>query len=88
MLLNLWVKDKLTGTIHQVGTSVHDAIEFLNGEVTYYNLQNGCGTLSDYEWVEPPDPYNYVRVTPEQLWLNRELVHRDVLAMLEKGVDE
>ena len=85
MLINLWVKDKLTGNIHQVGTDVHDSIEFLMGEVTYYNMQNGCGTPNEYEWVEPPDLDGYVSVTPAQLWLNREYVHRDILAMIEKG---
>ena len=84
MLINLWVKDKSNGHIHQVGTDVHDSIEFLCGEVTYYNLQNGGGTPDDYEWVESPDIDDYVSVTPEQLYLNRQLVHKDILKMLEK----
>lgn len=85
MLINLWVKDKANGHIHQVGTDVHDSVIFLCGEVTYYNLQNGCGTPDEYEWVEAPDLDDYVSVAPEQLLINRELVHKDIIAMLEKS---
>jgi hypothetical protein len=87
MLINLWVKDKSTGLIHQVGTDVHDSLELFGNRVEYYNLRNGCGTLDgdEYEWVEAPDLDDYVSVTPEQLYLNRELVHKDIIAMIEKG---
>ena len=85
MIINLWVKDKSSGNIHQVGTDVHDSLDLMDGEVHYYNLQNGCGTLDEYEWVEVPDLDDYVSVTPEQLWLNQELVHKDILEMLTKG---
>lgn len=88
MLINLWVKDKANGHIHQVGTDVHDSIIFLDGKPCYYNMQNGCGTLDVYEWVEAPDLDDYVSVTPELLYLNRELVHKDIIAMLEKGGEE
>lgn len=89
MLINLWVKDKRDGTIHQVGTDVHDSIEFLDGEVVYINMQNFSGTGFDddpdgYKWVEPPDLDDYVSVTPEQLYLNRELVHKELMEMLIK----
>lgn len=83
MLINLWVKDKRDGTIHQVGTDVHDCIEYLDGEVVYVNMQSTASTLDDYEWVEPPDTDDYVSVTPEQLYLNRELVHKDLIEMLK-----
>ena len=83
MLINLWVKDKSNGYIHQVGTDVHDSVEFLDGQVVYVNMQNSASTLDEYEWVEAPDTDDYVSVTPEQLWLNRELVHKDILKMLE-----
>ncbi len=82
MLINLWVKDKRDGTIHQVGTDVHDCIEYLDGEVVYANMQSTASTLDDYEWVKPPDIDDYVSVTPEQLYLNRELVHKDLIEML------
>lgn len=85
MLLNLWVKDKSNGNIHQVGTDVHDSVEFLGGAVTYINMQSMSCTPDEYEWVETPDWDGYICVTPEQLWLNRELVHKDLFAMLEKG---
>lgn len=74
MLINLWVKDKRDGTIHQVGTDVHDSIEFIDGKVVYINMQSLCGTGADdpdgYEWVKPPDMDDYVSVTPEQLYIN------------------
>jgi hypothetical protein len=85
VLINLWVKDKQNGRIHQVGTDVHDSIEFLDGKVVYVNMQSTASTLDYYEFVEPPDLDGYVSVTPEQLWLNRELVHKDIIAMLQKG---
>lgn len=37
------------------------------------------------EFVDAPDLDDYVSVTPEQLWLNRELVHRDLLKRLVEG---
>ena len=83
MLINLWVKDKSNGYIHQVGTDTHDSVEFLDGQVVYCNMQNSASTLDEYEWIEAPDIDDYVSVTPEQLWLNRELVHKDILKMLE-----
>ena len=85
MLINLWVKDKSNGYIHQVGTDVHDSIEYLCGQVVYTNMQSTASTLDEYEFVEAPDIDDYVSVTPEQLYLNRELVHKDIIAMLEKG---
>lgn len=88
MFINLWVRDKSNGRIHQVGTETHDSINFICGQVHYYNLQNGCGTLDEYEWVEAPDIDDYVSVTPEQLYLNRELIHKDFLALLEKGGEQ
>ena len=85
MLINLWVRDKATGNIHQVGTDVHDSVEYLCGEVVFVNMQSCASTLDEYEWVEPPDTDDYISVTPEQLRLNRELIHKDILAMLEGG---
>lgn len=84
MLINLWVKDKTDGKIHQVGTDVHDSIEYLDGEVVYVNMQNEASTLDDYEWVEPPDTDDYISVTPDELRVNCELIHKDLLKMLEE----
>lgn len=74
MLINLWVRDKLDGTIHQVGTDVHDSLEFIDGNVEYENMQNCCGTSCDeeYEWVEPPDLDDYISVTPDELYFYRK----------------
>ena len=88
MLINLWVKDNSNGKIHQVGTDVHDSINFMDGKVVYYNLQNGSGTLipnspDGYDFVEPPDLDDYVTVTPEELRINRSLLHDDLIKKLK-----
>ena len=49
MLINLWVRDKSNGDIHQVGTDVHDSIDFLCGEVVYVNMQSTASTFDEYE---------------------------------------
>lgn len=78
MLINLWVRDNFTGEVHQVGTNRHDSIEFIDGQPQYYNMQNGCGTLSHddggYSWVEPPDMDGYISITPEELILNEAYI--------------
>lgn len=79
MLMNLWVKDKTTGYVHQVGTDVHDSIEYLGGAVHYVNLQSSASTMDDYEWVSPPDLDDFISVTPDELWLNRKLVHESLI---------
>lgn len=90
MLINLWVKEKWSGQIHQVGTDVHDSIEFMDGKIVYCNLQNGCGTAYNspdgYEFIPPPDMDDYISVTPEQLYLNRELIHKDLMKVIERIV--
>lgn len=90
MLINLWVKDKKDGNIHQVGTNSHDSIRYAQGKAIYYNMQNGgsagFGDDDEYEFVEPPNLEDYVSVTPDQLYLNRELIHRDVIAMLREEI--
>lgn len=95
MMMNLWVKDKSSGVIHQIGTDVHDSLVYIDGRVEYYNLQNGEGTMGDnlggYEFVEQPTlnglDDDYVSITPEQLYLNKELIHKDLLKMLN-GTEE
>lgn len=82
MLINLWVKDKRDGTIHQLGTDVHDSVDFLDDQVVYVNMQSMASTLDDYEWIDAPDIDDYVLVTPEQLYLNRKLLHNDIATML------
>lgn len=86
MLANIWVKDKTDGQIHQVGTDTHDSLIFIDGKVEYYNMQNGEGTgdRGDYEFVEPPDFDDYVVVTPDELRLNRELLHKALEKKLVK----
>ena len=87
MLMNIWVRDKSNGIIHQVGTSVHDSLDLMDGAVHYYNLQNGDGTGGGYEFVEAPDLDDYVSVTPEQLYLNHELIHKDLVRMWNEKAD-
>jgi hypothetical protein len=89
MLMNLWVKDKADGSIHQVGTDVHDSLQLFDGYVEYYNLQNGCGTLhgnlGEYIFVDEPEMSEFIEVTPDQLKLNRELIHKDIQKILAKN---
>lgn len=85
MLINVWVKDKQSGEIHQVGTDVHDSLNTMDGKIVYFNLQNGDGSGFDdsgYEIVNPPDMDAYIAVTQEQLYLNKELVHKDLMKRL------
>lgn len=85
MLVNIWVKDNCTGYVHQVGTDPHDSLQLWNGVVHYINLQCMEGTMGGgYSFVEPPDMDGYVSVTPEQLMMRREALHKDILEMIEK----
>ena len=89
MIANIWVRDNITGRIHQVGTDTHDSLDVIDGKVEYMNMQNGCGTCGDtggYSFIEEPaDSFEeYVVVTPNILRVNREYLHRDVLKMLEE----
>jgi hypothetical protein len=83
MLMNIWVKDNCTGSVHQVGTDPHDSLECWNGVVEYVNMQCMEGTIGGgYSFVESPDLDDYVIVTPEQLMLNRKMLHADLAAMI------
>ena len=76
MLINVWVKDKYNGIIHQVGTDKHDSITTMDGKIVYENLQNGDGSGSEcpgYEVIEPPDIDGHIGVKAEGI---------------EKGIDE
>lgn len=85
MLVNIWVKDRFTGNVHQVGTDPHDSLECWNGVVEYVNLQCMEGTMGGgYSFVEPPDLDDYVSVTTDVLRVNREYLRKDVLKMLEE----
>lgn len=50
--IKLEVYDRGIDTTHIVGTNPHDYLYVKNGVVQYYNLQNGCGTFDDYNFVE------------------------------------
>lgn len=83
MLVNIWVKDNSTGYVHQVGTDPHDRLECWNGVVEYVNMQCMEGTMGGaYSFVDPPDLDDYVSVTPEQLMINRKMLHADLAAMI------
>ena len=83
MLMNIWVKDTASGHVHQVGTDPHDSLEMFHGVVHYVNMQCMEGTLGGgYEFVEAPDVDDYVSVTPDELMLNRKMIHEDMMKML------
>ena len=45
-MLRLYVKDNISGNIHEYGTNQHDALILQeDGSLHYENLQNGCGTM-------------------------------------------
>lgn len=88
MILNVWVKDKYSGKVHQVGTDVHDSLQGIGNSVEYYNLQSGDGTPYGYEFIEPPNMDDYVCVTPEEFFLNKELVHKDLMEKLRLRAKE
>lgn len=50
-MIKLFVKDRCGGYVHEIGTNSHDSLVLENGCLYYYNLQNGEGSLSDYEFV-------------------------------------
>lgn len=89
MLVNLWVKENQSGNIHQIGTDTHDSLELFDGVVHYVNMQSMSGTLGgDYVFVEAPDSDDYVSITPEQLRLNKKLLHKDLSELLLKKEKE
>lgn len=51
-MIDVYVRDKETGAIHQVGTNIHDYL-FTDetGAVQYENLQNGGGTPEMFEFM-------------------------------------
>ena len=71
MLINVWVKDNYSGEIHQLGTNSHDSLEVVDGQVQYYNMQNGDGTPTGYSFVDAPDLDDYVSILPEEMYLNK-----------------
>ena len=87
MLLNIWVRDNCDGEIHQVGTDVHDSLIFVDGKIEYYNLQNGDGTPDGYSFIDPPDMDDYANVTPDELFINKKLIHNDFKKAIEKSFD-
>lgn len=58
----LQVRDKIFGDVHTYGSDSHDALMLdENGNVMYYNLQNGegTGTHGGYEFIYTPDEGGY-----------------------------
>ena len=68
------VKDKAhDGYIHIVGTNSHDSLIVMNGQLEYYNLQNGCGTIGDdeygYEFVAEDGFLPHIEFVTLEEWL-------------------
>lgn len=54
-MVRLFIKDNLSGMIHEYGTNQHDSLVLQkDGSLHYYNLQNGCGTMF------PDEGYSFV----------------------------
>ena len=48
----IYVRDYCTKCIHMVGTNEHDRLYLDDdGHIQYFNLQNGCGTPGEYDFV-------------------------------------
>lgn len=56
MSVKLYLRDNMTGTIHEYGTDQHDSLILQeDGSLHYENLQNGCGTMF------PEEGYSFCR---------------------------
>lgn len=52
----IYVRDYCTKCIHMVGTNEHDRLYLDDdGHIQYFNLQNGCGTPDEYDFVLDPE---------------------------------
>ena len=73
-MIDLWIRDKYSGTVHKIGDDVHDCLSVdEHGTIHYDNLQNGDGcigymsvnktTLSDIypdkDWGRRKDEFQY-----------------------------
>lgn len=55
----IYVRDYCTKCIHMVGTNEHDRLYLDDeGHVQYLNLQNGCGTPTEYDFVLDPEGHD------------------------------
>lgn len=55
------VRDKAIGSVHIVGSNSHDSLFVNEHFISYYNLQNGCGSRGD-------DAYGYEFVFEQNQW--------------------
>ena len=63
-LIDLYIRDKMTGETYRIGDNRHDMLCIDNGVLRYHNLQNGDGcrlgdTHGGYEFVDNTDEYGY-----------------------------
>lgn len=55
----IYVRDYCTKCIHMVGTNEHDRLYLDDdGHIQYFNLQNGCGTPDEYDFVLDPEGHD------------------------------
>lgn len=87
----IYVRDYCTKCIHMVGTNEHDRLYLDDdGHIQYFNLQNGCGTPDEYDFVLDPeghDQNNLPFTQEEQIMygLDNKLDHViDYIAKLER----
>ena len=56
-MVRLWLKNNITGEVHEYGTDPHDSLVLQeDGSIHYYNLQCSCGTMfpeEGYSFCEP-----------------------------------
>lgn len=57
----IYVRDYCTKCIHMVGTNEHDRLYLDDdGHIQYFNLQNGCGTPDEYDFVLDPEGHDQI----------------------------
>ena len=84
------IRDKQDGSVHIVGSNSHDSLIVNKHSITYYNLQNGCGTYDDeygYEFVYEENEWDvpYIQFVTLEEWMKlnmndideqtKELIH-------------
>jgi hypothetical protein len=57
----IFIKDRATGTIREVGSDVHDKLYLdQEGHIQYYNMQNGCSSEDGtYEFLIDEEGHNH-----------------------------
>lgn len=81
------VYDKDLKREHIVGTNIHDTLVTNGKSISYYNMQNGCGTGETYEFVGEKTPFGG-KAEIEMMPLNKFLELYTKLAKEQNDIEE